>query len=112
MRRPTTMLDPCPGRGAGEGGSLVPSQTLCNASPGFGIFPGELPPQCAALLRTNLNVQELLTRAILEQNKEHVYHAALMDPLGSAVLSTKPIIALMDELLAAQASYLPDWCKV
>jgi alpha-galactosidase len=72
---------------------------------------GELPPQCAALIQTNLNVQELVTRAVLEENREHLYHAALMDPLASAVLGTKPIVALMDEMLEAHKDILPDWTQ-
>ncbi|OPZ16965.1 MAG: Alpha-galactosidase [candidate division BRC1 bacterium ADurb.BinA364] len=79
-----------------------------------GIQPthiGELPPQCAALIQTNLNVQELAVRAILEQNRDYLIHAALMDPLASAVLSTKPIVALMDELLEAHRGLIPQWCQ-
>ena len=84
---------------------------LANAN---GIQPthvGDLPPQCAALLQTNVNCQELTVRAILEQGREHVHHAALMAPLAAAVLSTRQIAALMDDLLAAHADLLPPWCK-
>ena len=41
---------------------------------------GELPPQCAALNRTFLNVCELTVRAALEGRREHVHHAAMLDP--------------------------------
>jgi len=73
-------------------------------------FVGELPPQCAALIQTNINVQELTVRAILEQNRDYLYHAAMLDPLAAAVLSTKPIVALMDDLLDAHKGLIPDWC--
>ena len=69
---------------------------------GNGVQPtsvGELPPQCAAVIQTNLNVQELTTRGILERNREYIYHAALVSPLASAVLSTRQIYGLMDDLL-------------
>ena len=78
-----------------------------------GIQPthiGDLPPQCAAVIQTNLNVQELTTRAILDQQRDHIYHAALLSPLASAVLSTKTICALVDDLLQAHRDLLPEWC--
>jgi alpha-galactosidase len=74
-------------------------------------FVGDLPPQCAALIQTNLNCQELTIRAALEQSLAHVYHAALMAPLASAVLSTREIVALVDDLLEAHSALLPDWCR-
>ncbi|MDP6775379.1 MAG: alpha-galactosidase [Candidatus Latescibacteria bacterium] len=80
---------------------------------GNGIQPthvGELPPQCAAVIQTNLNVQELTARGILEQNRDYIYHAALVSTLASAVLSTREIYALMDELLEAHRHLVPDWC--
>ncbi|MCU0514085.1 MAG: alpha-glucosidase/alpha-galactosidase, partial [Anaerolineae bacterium] len=48
-----------------------------------GIQPtriGSLPPQLAALMQTNLNVQELTVEAALTGKREHIYHAALLDP--------------------------------
>ena len=54
-----------------------------------GIQPlkiGALPPQLAALDRTNINVQELIVAAVLTNNKEYVYHAALFDPHTAAEL--------------------------
>ena len=47
---------------------------------------GALPAQCAALNRTFLNVVELTVRAALEGSREHVYHAAMLDPNASASL--------------------------
>ena len=70
---------------------------------------GDLPPQCAALIRTNLNVQDLTTWAVLEEDRDHVYHAALMDPLAGANLSTDQIVALMDDLIEAEAEWMPGW---
>ena len=56
---------------------------------GNGVQPtavGALPPQLAALNRTFLNVCELTVRAALEGDREHVYHAALLDPNAAATL--------------------------
>jgi alpha-galactosidase len=72
---------------------------------------GELPPQCAAVIQTNINVQELTVRAALEENRDHIYHAALVSPLASAVLSTRTIVSLVDDLLEAHRGLLPAWTQ-
>ena len=48
---------------------------------------GALPPQLAALNRTFANVCELTVRAALDGSREHVYHAALLDPNAAGTLS-------------------------
>jgi alpha-galactosidase len=68
---------------------------------------GALPPQLAALNRTFLNVVELTVRAVLEQDRRHVYHAALLDPNTAATLTTAQTIAMCDDLLAAHRDLLP-----
>ncbi len=76
-----------------------------------GITPtrfGALPPQLAALNRTNVNMQLLATEAALTGKKEHVYHATLLDPHTSAELPIDRIKALVDELLEANRPMLPD----
>ncbi len=68
-----------------------------------GITPqpvGGLPPQLAALIRTNVNVQELTVEAALTGNREHAYHAAMLDPHTAAELSLGQIHDLVDELMA------------
>jgi alpha-galactosidase len=67
---------------------------------------GKLPPQCAALNRTNINVQELAVRAALTGDKEHVYHAVQLDPLTGALLTLEQIRAMVAELFAAHATFL------
>jgi alpha-galactosidase len=69
---------------------------------------GSLPPQLAALNRTFANVCELTVRAALEGNVDHVYHAAMLDPNTAATLTLDRIETLVDELLDAHASSLPD----
>jgi len=68
---------------------------------------GALPPQCAALNRTNVNVQELAVRAALEGERSHVHHAVMLDPLTAAVLPLDRIRAMIDELFAAQEAFMP-----
>ena len=61
---------------------------------GNGVQPtpiGALPPQLAALIRTNVNVQELTVEAALTGRREHVYHAAMLDPHTAAELDLDQI---------------------
>jgi alpha-galactosidase len=77
-----------------------------------GVTPtwfGALPPQCAALTRTNINVQELTIAAALTGKKEHIYQAALLDPHTSAELTIDETINLVDDLIEAHGSYLPKY---
>ena len=77
-----------------------------------GIQPtkvGKLPSHLAALMQTNVNVQTLLTEAILTENRDRIYHAAMLDPHTAAVLGLEEIYALVDELIAAHGDWLPEW---
>jgi alpha-galactosidase len=78
---------------------------------GNGVTPtsfGELPPQLAAVNRTNTNVQTLAVRAALEGSVEHVHHAVALDPLTAAHLTLDRIREMTDELLHAHAALLPE----
>jgi alpha-galactosidase len=77
---------------------------------GKGLQPqpvGALPPQLAALNRTNIGVQQLVVEAVLSRNRDHVYHAAMLDPHTAAVLSLDQIWALCDDLFEAHGDALP-----
>ncbi|GIO32560.1 MULTISPECIES: alpha-glucosidase/alpha-galactosidase [Paenibacillus] len=77
-----------------------------------GITPtyvGDLPPQLAALNRTNINTQLLTIEAAKTGKKEHIYHAAMLDPHTSAELSLDDIVALCDDLIEAHGSWLPEF---
>ncbi|MGN6380353.1 MAG: alpha-glucosidase/alpha-galactosidase, partial [Gaiellales bacterium] len=65
-------------------------------------------PQLAALNRTYLNVCELTVRAALDGSREHVYHAALLDPNASATLSPAVITDMVDALIDAHGEALPE----
>lgn len=75
-------------------------------------FVGELPPQLTALIRTNINVQELTVRALMTENREHIYHAAMMDPHTAAELDLQQIWDLVDDLLTAHDTWLPEFARV
>jgi alpha-galactosidase len=62
---------------------------------------GDLPEQCAALNRTNINVQLLTIEAALTRNRDAVYQAAMLDPHTAAELSLDQIRNLCDDLIAA-----------
>ncbi|MCS6776829.1 MAG: alpha-glucosidase/alpha-galactosidase [Chloroherpetonaceae bacterium] len=68
---------------------------------------GPLPPQLAAIIQTNVNVQALTVEAALTGKREHVYHAAMLDPHTAAELTLDEIWALVDELIAAHGDYIP-----
>ncbi|MFD9901688.1 alpha-glucosidase/alpha-galactosidase [Mesorhizobium sp. UC22_110] len=79
-----------------------------------GIQPtvvGDLPPQLTALIRTNINVQELTVRALTTENRDHIYHAAMMDPHTAAELDLDQIWTLVDRLIAAHGDWLPAWAR-
>jgi len=90
-------------------GCAVEVPCLVDAS---GIQPtriGALPPQLAALMRTNINVQELTVAALMTENPEHIYHAAMLDPHTAAELDLDQIWNLVDDLIAAHGEWLPAW---
>jgi alpha-galactosidase len=77
---------------------------------GNGIQPthvGDLPPQLAALIMTNVNVQSLTVEAALTGKREHVYHAAMLDPHTAAELTLDEIWALVDDLIEAHGDMIP-----
>jgi len=74
-----------------------------------GCYVGDLPPQCAALTRTFANVHLLAARAALTRKKEHVYHAAMMDPHTAAELSIDDIVKMCNELFRAHGKMLPKF---
>jgi alpha-galactosidase len=70
---------------------------------------GALPPQLAALIQTNVNVQALTVEAALTGKREHVYQAAMLDPHTAAELDLDQIVALVDDLIEAHGAWLPDF---
>lgn len=75
-------------------------------------FIGDLPPQLTALIRTNINVQELTVQALMTENPEHIYHAAMVDPHTAAELDLDQIWSLVEDLRAAHGDWLPPWARI
>jgi alpha-galactosidase len=97
------LIDNLPGNAAVE----VPCHIDRN-----GIQPvrvGSVPVQLAAIMRSQINVQELAVQAALTGRRDHIYHAAMMDPHTAAELSLDEIKALCDALIVAHGSFLPAY---
>ena len=92
-------------------GAAVEVPTLVDAN---GLQPttvNDIPPQLIALMRTNVNVQELTVAALMEESREHVYHAAMLDPHTAAELDLRQIRKLVDDLIAAHGDWMPAWLR-
>ena len=77
-----------------------------------GIQPtviGDLPQICAAMNRTNINVQLMTIEAAVTKKKEAIYQAAMMDPHTAAELSIDDIVSLCDDLIEAHRGWLPEY---
>lgn len=70
---------------------------------------GGLPPHLAALMQTNINVQSLTVEAALTGKREHIYHAAMLDPHTAAELDLAQIWSLVDDLIEAHGDWLPTY---
>ncbi len=76
---------------------------------GSGITPcyvGDLPVQLAAMNMTNINPQLLTIEAARTKKREHIYHAAMLDPHTSSELSIDDIRAMVDEMVDAHGDYM------
>jgi alpha-galactosidase len=70
---------------------------------------GSLPPQLAAVMQTNINVQSLAVEAAVTGKREHIYHAAMMDPHTAAELDLDQIWHMVDDLIDAHGDWLPRY---
>src|ERR1700733_10187043 len=69
---------------------------------------GRIPSHLAALMQTNINVQALTVEAVLQQNPERIYQAAMLDPHTAAELDLDQIWALVNDLLTAHGEWIPE----
>ena len=99
-------------------GALIPNLAAeaCVEVPclvdGLGVHPiavGPLPPQCAAYIHPAVDAQGLTVKAALEEHRDAVYHAIMQDPQVQARLTLEEAWAMTDELIAAEAEWLPRW---
>lgn len=81
----------------------------------LGVHPwymGALPPQCAALNRSFLNVAELTVHAAITEDPRAIRHAAMLDPNAASTLTVDAIWNLCDAMVAAHGELLPEWARV
>lgn len=79
---------------------------------GAGVHPikvGNLPEQCAAINRTNINVSLLTMKAAKTRRKEDVYMAAMLDPHMASELTLDEIKDLCDDLFDAHGKWIPEY---
>ncbi|MER7243944.1 alpha-glucosidase/alpha-galactosidase [Kribbella sp. NPDC000426] len=87
-------------------GAVVEVPSLVDAT---GVRPtavGELPPQCAAVNRSYLNVAELTVRAAIDQDPRAIRQAVMVDPATAGTLPVEQIWALCNDLVVAHNNYL------
>ena len=82
---------------------------IADASGVTPTYVGDLPEVCAAMNRTNINVQLLTIQAAVTRKKDYIYQAAMMDPHCQSELSIDDIVALCDDLIEAHAGWLPEY---
>ncbi len=79
---------------------------------GYGIHPvqvGPLPEPIAANLRQHIDVFELVVEAALTGNRKIALDALLLDAQTSAVLTPSETEKMLDEMIEAEAEFLPQF---
>jgi alpha-galactosidase len=77
-----------------------------------GIQPtriGRIPDHLASIMQLSINVQRQTVAAAVTGKREHIYHAAMLDPHTAAELSLDEIWSLVDRLIEAHGSWLPTY---
>ena len=74
---------------------------------------GELPPQLIGYMQPHVTQHELFIRAAMEGRRDHVYQAAMFDPLTAATMPLDKIVEMCDELIAGhgfigKGGFLPN----
>jgi alpha-galactosidase len=114
--KPAVVYGNMPNRGAITnlpGGAIAEAPTLVDRSGLRLTTVGELPPQLVGYMQPHVVQHELFIRAAMEGRRDHVYHAAMLDPLTAATMPPDRIVEMCDELIAAHGhtrdgGFLPD----
>lgn len=78
----------------------------------MGIHPcyvGRLPVQLAAMNMNCINMHLITIEAAVTKKREHIYHAAMMDPHTAAELSIDDIVKMCDEMIDAHGNFMKDF---
>lgn len=88
-------------------------ETACLVD-GSGIRPthfGRLPEHMAVFNKQHMAFHDLVVTALLEKDREAAVHALMVDPLTTAVCSLDEIRSMFDEMVAAEAQWLPPFIQ-
>ena len=75
------------------------------------IYTGPLPEPLAAHLRQYVALQKQMVKAALSGDRRDALHAFLLEPTIAARLDLAQTEAMLEELLAAHADYLPQFAR-
>ena len=81
---------------------------------GSGVWPvrvGPLPIGCRAYIGPAVDTQALTVRAALDEDREAIYQAVMQDPQIQTQLTLDETWRLTDELIEAEAEWLPAWLR-
>ncbi len=73
---------------------------------------GDLPLGCAAVCKQSIEVQRLGMEAAVKGDFDLLRQALLLDPLTAAVCTTDEVWRMADEMLAAEARWLPQYDSI
>ena len=73
------------------------------------IHVGPLPPQLAILNNTSARCEELAVEGFFEKSRRKIFHAIAFDPLTSSVLSLSEIQNMVNDMFAANETFLADY---
>ena len=79
-----------------------------------GIQPyhiGKLPKMCASLNQSNIGVQELAVKGILEKDKQYILQAIALDPLTTSILPLSKINKMVEEMFSVYAQHFPEYYR-
>ena len=82
---------------------------IADASGVQSVFIGDLPEQCAAMNRTNINPQLLAIEAAVTKKNDYIYQAAMLDPHTAAELTIDQIVSMCDDLIEAHKGWLAEY---
>jgi len=71
-------------------------------------YVGDLPAACAGVNLGSIAVQSCIVEAYRQRSRELVHAAVALDKLTATMLTLPEIRRMTDELLAAEAEWLPD----
>lgn len=80
--------------------AIVELPTLVDRSGLRHCAVGELPPQLVGYMFPHVTQHELFIRGAMEGRRDHLYQAAMYDPLTAATVAPDKIVEMIDELIA------------